>query len=103
MTLLEFFAGLDDYDTAVTRNGEIIFKSSAPFDVDQDIDVVIPENYRKLIEVESAQIFGDARQLALLVSMSGVAVIMGLIFQNETNYNEKVLSLEREFSKEYHE
>jgi hypothetical protein len=32
-----------------------------------------------------------------------VAVIMGLIFQNETNYNEKVLSLEREFSKEYHE
>jgi hypothetical protein len=101
MTLLEFFSDFDKYDTAVTRNGEIIFKSSAPFDVDQTLDVAIPDNYEKLIDVESAQVFGDSEQLAILVLMYGISVVMGVIFQHEDNYHTKLISLEREFAKEH--
>ncbi len=102
MTLLEFFSSFDDYETAVTRNGEILFKSSEPFDVNQKLDIVIPDNYINLLDVNNATVCGDGEQLALLVTMYGVPVIMGLMYQTKELYEQKISSLISEFANEEH-
>ena len=100
MTLLELFSSFEHYDTAVTKYGEILFKSSSPFDVDNSLDIAIPDNYTRILDVDSAAVFADEEQMAILVTLFGSPVLMGLMYQTHAMYHQKVESLMAEFANE---